>query len=224
MNAIAEWSPVSHDLGLIQLPVADVVRHLTEWHLEHGTRYVRTESLTSLEDAFRSLLPLTNAKTRRLFLPTTAGWTACFQNGIQGSDPFPAMSFLAGRANVLAMRVCIQRSAPYPATIWEVYAPRETRRSLAAVNDGGKWVFHSSGEPYPFEEVPAYSAKRVRDRFTPAMLERYLDAGFGLRPFEDSFYPMTTSPAMLLSQTTNLYPMPEYTLEEVKAGLPWRRS
>src|SRR5438105_12529747 len=100
---IGEWSPVSHDLGLIHLPVETVVRDLIEWHLEHGTRYERSGCSASLDDAFRLLLPLTNAKTRRLFVPTTAGWTACFQNGIQGSDPFPAMSYLAGRAEVLAM-------------------------------------------------------------------------------------------------------------------------
>ena len=228
---IQNWSPVTHDLGLIQLPVEDVVRHVTDWHLGLGTRYVRTECSTSLEEAFQSLLPLTHAKTRRLFLPTAAGWTACFQNGIQGSDPYPAMSFLAGRAEVLAMRVCVQPNRPHPATIWEVYAPPEMggepplnyRRSLAAMNDGGKWVFSNSGTPYEFEDVAMYSAPRIRDRFTPAMLEHYLDVGFDLRPLEDSFYEVPSSSAVTLSQTTNLYPTAEYSLEEVKLGVPWRR-
>src|SRR6185369_14371977 len=93
---ISDWSPITHDLGLIKLPVEETVRHLTDWHLENGTQYERTDCSTSLQEAFHRLLPLTNAKTRRLFVPTAAGWTACFQNGIQGSDPFPAMSFLAG--------------------------------------------------------------------------------------------------------------------------------
>jgi hypothetical protein len=38
----------------------------------------------------RALLPLSNGMQRRVFVPTASEWTASFQNGIEGSDPFPA--------------------------------------------------------------------------------------------------------------------------------------
>lgn len=152
------WHPVTSDFGLIQAPIGRLIEEFEAWHASFGTRYRRTENRTSLADAFRSLLPLAESKQRRLFVETRSDWVACFQNGIQGSDPFPAMSYLAGQLGVLAMRTCsTPDDALYPATIWEVYAPPELggdalhyRRSIAASNDGGSWMFSETGERYPF--------------------------------------------------------------------------
>src|SRR5712691_2094863 len=102
----ADWHPVTEDFGLIHARLETVVGELRRWHGEIGITYKGTEITGSLEAGFKALLPLSNGKRRRLFVNTRAGWTACFQNGIQGSDPFPAMSMLAQRLNVLAMRVC----------------------------------------------------------------------------------------------------------------------
>src|SRR5262249_60315935 len=108
---------------------------------------------SSLADALASLLPLTASMMRRLFVATRSDWVACFQNGIQGSDPFPAMSYLAKRMGVLAMRVCCTPDrAKYPATIWEVYAPESLggcphghRRPPRARPDGGPRRVYQSG-------------------------------------------------------------------------------
>src|SRR5215470_1843154 len=76
----------------------------------------------SLADAFESLLPLSNSKMRRLFVATRSDWVACFQNGIQGSVPFRAVSYLAQHRGVLAKRVCCTpKDATYSAEKWEVY-------------------------------------------------------------------------------------------------------
>ena len=81
------------------------------------------------------------------------------------------MSYLAERMSVLAMRVCCTPDrAKYPATIWEVYAPESLggcpplgyRRSLAAANDGDRWVFDESGERYPFEQIERYAERQFR--------------------------------------------------------------
>jgi hypothetical protein len=203
---------------------------LVDWHVGIGTKYERAE-YDSLSAALKALLPLTNAKTRRLYVPTSTPWTACFQNGIQGSDPFPAMSFLAGKLGVLAMRICHAPQDGFPAIVWEVYAPESLggvpplgyRRSIAVVNDGGRWVFEHSGEPFVFEDLSAYRAKRKRDRFTTGMLSNYLRTGFKLDVFNEGIYGVSrTAPAIVLRQITNLYQSPEYTLDEVKAGVPWR--
>jgi hypothetical protein len=89
----------------------------------------------------------------------------------------------ARRLGVLAMRICsTPASEMYPATIWEVYAPPHLgggalgyRRTVCAMNDGGRWVFEESGEPYPFEDLDKYELPRKRDRFTREMLIHYLE-------------------------------------------------
>jgi hypothetical protein len=56
----------------------------------------------------------------------------------------------------------------YGGVMLEVYGPHQTAwintvRVVSAANDGGRWVFHQFGEPFPFEKVEQYHARRVRD-------------------------------------------------------------
>jgi hypothetical protein len=59
-------------------------------------------------------------------------------------------------------------------------------RTVSVVFDGTRWQFTATGTE-AFEEVDAYQARRVRDRFTSAMLERYGQA-LGIEVFDPSFY------------------------------------
>jgi hypothetical protein len=232
-SLLEKWHPVTCDFGLIQAPLGLLLSEFEGWHRSLGTNYERTHITSSLEDALGSLLPLANSKMRRLFIATNSDWVACFQNGIQGSDPFPPMSYLARRMGVTAMRVCCTpESAKYPATMWEVYAPDLLgghpplgyRRALDASNDGGRWTFDEFGERYPFEQIERYSAPRKRDRFTREMLRDYL-RHFGIELFADEFLRIdAATPAIKLQQVTNTYHTPEFTLEQVVAGVPWQRS
>ena len=228
---IQRWSPVTSDMGLINAPTECVAREYVEWQESLGRANLKTLIESDLLSALGALPPLSASKERRLFVATRNGWTAQFQSGIQGSDPFPVMSLFSERLDVLAMRVC--QTAPnelYQATIWEVYAPRRLggdtlsyRRSISAANDGGSWVFDQYGEPFDFETVEDYKEPRKRDRFTKNHLIRYLSE-FALRPFEDSFYLISPeSPAYLFENTTSGPDTNGYTLEEVRSGLPWKR-
>ena len=92
------------------------------------------------------------------------------------------------------------------------------------MNDGGRWVFEQSGEPYPFEKLDAYERSRKRDRFTRELLEEYLQH-FGIRPFADDFFVVTaTGPAILLERPPWPNEPPDFTLDEVIAGVPWKRQ
>jgi len=71
------------------------------------------------------------------------------------------------------------------------------RRSIAAIYDGDRWRFDTDGEPLPFEERVRYAARRLRDRFTSDMLERYCRA-LGVDAFNGRFY---RGPAVLVSHT-----------------------
>jgi len=226
-----KWSPVTYDFGLIQGSAHKVADAYAEWFAGSGKDLTRATVEGSLAQKFDVLLPLTHAKNKRLFMATNCGWVGFFQNGIRGSDPFPTMMSLSQRLGVVAMRVCItQPDARYPSVIWEVYAPENQggtkygyRRSIAASNDGGRWVFEESGERYPFEQAERYSAKRKRDRFTPGMLEDYL-SHFGLpKPGDDLFGAAIDQPALLFDQE-DTFGLPQFTLDEVKDGLPWKRD
>jgi hypothetical protein len=232
-SLLTKWNPVADDFGLIRAPLERVLAELQSWHSSIGIEYSRSEITSSLGDAFESLLPLAHSKMRRLFVATRSDWVACFQNGIQGSDPQPAMCYLAKCMGVLAMRVCCTAdTAKYPAVIWEVYAPESLggkpplgyRRSIAAMNDGGRWIFEESGERFPFEQVSRYGERRKRDRFTREMLHDYLRE-FGIELFSDGFLRVDAAlPAVRLQQRTKIWHTPEFTLEQVVAGVPWQRK
>src|SRR5204863_7464290 len=124
------------------------------------------------------------------------------------------------------------RKAIWSANIWEVYAPASLggtlplgyRRSIAAANDGGRWVFEESGEAFEFERTELYNARRKKERFTRELLEEYLNE-FGIRPFDDSFFVVDNGhEAVLLERTQPVFTLPEYTLEEVVCGAPWQRK
>jgi hypothetical protein len=229
-----DWHPVTRDFGLINAPVDACVASLQSWRASIGARYASRQISSSFGDALNCLPPLTAERRRTLFVSTSSGWTAFFESGIQGSDPFPVMSMLAKLLGVVGMRVCAARDgATWSAVIWEVYAPPELggepplcyRRSVcAAKSDGGRWVFHQYGEPFAFERIENYTLTRKRDRFPRELLIEYL-AHFGLAPFEDRFYVVSdSSPAVVLDIVSRGKPSaPEFTLEQVLAGAPWKR-
>ena len=49
------------------------------------------------------------------------------------------------------------------------------------------WEFGANGPPLPFEESERYNERRIRDRFTDEMLERYC-AQLGIDLFNENFY------------------------------------
>ncbi len=89
---------------------------------------------------------------------------------------------------------------------------------MSASNDGGRWVFDQFGEPFPFEKLEQYQARKVRDRFTFDMLKEYL-RHLGLSPFEEDFYLPQGAPAWLVEKTGPFVPaQTEYTLAQAREG------
>ena len=127
----------------------------------------------------------------------------------------------------MAMRVCsTYESAEYPANIWEVYDPLSQNgrgRTIYASNDGGKWVFGQSGEPYEFENLNSYEAKLKRDRFNRDLFKSYL-AEFKLYPFSEDFYEISKdSPAIMIEKISRWDQLPkEYTIDQVLNGMQFK--
>lgn len=230
MSVFEKWSPVTSDFGLIQSSVEQAADAYQKWFAESGTNLLRKKLAGRLEESFDALLPLTNAKNRRVFNPTNCGWVAFFQNGILGSDPSFNMMKLAQRLGVYTMRIC--RSPPearYPSLIWEVFAPEKLggtkygrRRSIAASNDGGRWVFEVSGVPFDFERLEQYTARLKRDRFTADLLEEYL-RHFGIPKIGDDLFRNTNAHPSVFFEQEGPSSLPEFTLNEVLEGKPWKQ-
>lgn len=157
---------------------------LADW-LEAGlgrhwrTRAVRCESIGELGQLLEPGAPL----IRRAVIPWR-DWAAVLTDGPLGTDVGTLPSLAARELGCVALRATATDDSPgrYGAVILEVFDPeavedhQRCRRSIAAANDGGRWVFEQHGSPLGFEDVTAYRNRRVRDRFTPEMLSGYLDA------------------------------------------------
>jgi hypothetical protein len=229
-SVFEKWYPVTSDFGLIEAPMEAVSQTYRSWWTDIG-KDVSVQTCTgTLDEHFSALLPLSVGKNRTLIIPTISNWTAFFRNGIRGSDPASAMPELAQQLQARAMRLCISRKPQkYPAVIWEVYEPEisrgrraGTRRSIAAANDGGRWVFETYGEPYEFETTERYTLPRKRDRFDDKLLFEYVSY-FGVPQIGDAMFETGSLLESRLVSFPNWDHAKNFTLEDVTAGVPWAR-
>lgn len=225
-----QWHPVTHDFGLICAPLDQCETGYVTWLSEIVEKVSQRRLCTALGDHFASLAPLTIAKNKTLLLPTQSRWTAFFRNGISGSDPASAMPAMAARLNVVTMRICITADeSAFPAVMWEVYEPASdpgkpatTRRSLCAANDGGRWTFVNYGEPFAFEKLERYEDSRIRNRFDAALLAEYA-AHFGIPQLGEAMFESTEAIEGCLISVPKWPQAKTYSLDDVKAGMPWSR-
>jgi hypothetical protein len=226
------WAPITSEMGFLETDADHAARALTTWRAGlQAPRGIAVEARLvsgSLEQALSTLLPMTSPETRReLFIPTRSPWTAYVENGWGGTDAGSVMRYMARTLGCRGLRVVAvphtlrEDKGRYGAVMLEVYGPHQTAflnyvRALGASNDGGRWVFDQSGEPFPFEKVEQYQARRVRDRFTFDMLKEYLHH-LGLSPFEEDFYLPEGASAWLVERTGTFVPaQTEYTLAQAR--------
>src|SRR4051812_19468536 len=76
------WSPLTSDLGLIQVSPDKLALAFVSWQATLGVPWREHRIESGLGETFEALLPLSNGKRRRAFVATRSGWTVQFQNGI----------------------------------------------------------------------------------------------------------------------------------------------
>lgn len=148
------------------------------------------------------LEPLTGgARPRELLVRAGPRWTAYFDNSVRGTDAVSAVGHLTRSLDCQGLAIGVVphtvgapgvREGRMGAVQFELFAPLGTEflnyvRTVAVVFDGIRWQFTSTGTEQAFEEVEAYRSRRVRDRFTSEMLERYCRA-LGIEVFDSGFY------------------------------------
>lgn len=146
----------------------------------------------ALPTALDALLPF-QAPWTRMLTAQVGRWTALVNNAIGGGDPTapgPAMVRRLGIRCVVAEHVP-HYGQGHAATQLEVLGPDGEPplmyvRSLSATATDGRWDWHESGTPFPFERTERYSARLKRDRFDRRLLLQYLSA-LNI-PVEDDVY------------------------------------
>lgn len=229
------WAPVTSEMGFLETSAEHAARFFAAWHgglqAARGIAVKVRPVFGTLEQALRALLPLNGPETQRdLFIPTRSAWTAYVDNAWTGTDAASPMAYMARTLGCRGLRVVAvphtlrkNQGGRYGAVMLDMFGPEQPGnilnyvRALEVANDGGRWVFEQSGEPFPFEQVERYQERRVRDRFTFEMLKDYL-RHLGLSPFEEDFYLPEGAPAWLVEKTGTFTPnQRDYTLEEARA-------
>ena len=108
-------------------------------------------------------------------------WSLILTDGPLGTDVGVLPIHVAKVFSRRAIRAfCVDDDGPgYPGRILVVHGPDgepplNVERSIVAANDGGRWVFETSGTPYDFEDLAAYGHRLKKRRFTSEMLYDYL--------------------------------------------------
>ena len=198
-----QFFPITEEIEFLKCDLQTLVDTFCTWQRGLDSVLKLTSRPTSgpLSMALAELWPLARiGATKYLFAATSSGWIACFGNNFGGND----QSFAHVMHRTLAcayIRACYipdtirgsgsTQTGNYGATIFAYYAPEASSivstRDVCAMNDGGRWTFDQSGEPFAFEDTSKFSARRVADKFTPEMLDSYL-SNFGIRKNDPDFY------------------------------------
>lgn len=220
------FAPITAEVGFLELPLEEAAAGLEEWRRSlHPDRSLRIERPTEgFPEMLHRLEPLTAPGIPRELLVGAGKWTAYLNNALHGTDAEPKIGYLS---EALGCQGVVVRTTPHIPDDREgsvqflLFGPLRTDwlnyvRSVGVACEGGSWEFFASGTEQPFEEPEAYRARRVRDRFTSHMLERYCQA-LGIEVFnpgaygpEGVFFEKTLSPSK---------PPRTMTLEEVQSYL-----
>jgi hypothetical protein len=169
--------PLGWTIGFLARPLAVTQEATLRWHAAFAVKRDMLELRgLPIVDALARLTPLQTPPGRELLVDVRGGWTAHFHNNHLGGDSASwtyHLSGVLGCEGVIASHIPVEQY-PCPGTTFEVCGP--DARSVRLGRDGGRWTFAARGRPRPYEEVEAYGRKPVCERFTRAMLVRYLAA------------------------------------------------
>jgi hypothetical protein len=182
------FAPITSSIGFLRASLAQTAAVFEEWRRQLYPAGVRVENVSGqLADLFPLLEPLTTrVRPRELLVEVAGGWTAYFDCRFHGTDPQGFAAVLSSRTGAPGVTVTAvpdrwAQNGPLGAVQFEWHDPASVPgdmrdRSISISNEGPRWRFDVHGPVQPFEEVERYGARRLRDRFTTDMLERYCSA------------------------------------------------
>ena len=194
------YAPITSTVGFVRAPIAAVGEALLSWRRELHPKVTAEHISVKFPVSLRRLEPLRFGWNKEMLI-SAGGWTAYFNARARGSDPVTSISVVSKRLNCEALKVDATphdhgdrkvvggRFGAVQLEMWGPTGELPSRyvRTLSVSADGNRWRFDQSGDVQPFEEPDAYTARRIRDRLTTDMVERYC-AALGIDVFRESFY------------------------------------
>jgi hypothetical protein len=181
--------PVGCTVSFIDTSAEDILDALRELR----GKAIRVSSRTDLLGCLSALDPMQAPWTKEAIVDC-GDWTAYVNNGINGGDLTaiaPALAREHGWRCIGAEHM--PRYGPgHAATQLRIQDPAgppplRLLRTITSYAQDGRWTWHDSGDPQPFEDLDRYKARRIRDRLDRALLVRYLES-LGIRPDDPSFF------------------------------------
>lgn len=204
MNALFDnqLAPLTYCVGFLEMPYEALREKALAWMRTNVPALEECALDQPFSQSLQQLQPVRTPLNKILLLETRGPWVAYFDNSRNGSDPAGFIGHLSQQLHCRGLRVRWEPASAAgdgPGTfstsknlIFTLYAPEEREwlnieRSISLVNDYGSWSFKASGTVQPYEQTERYTARRLRDRFTPEMLAAYC-AQVGVHPFDAEFY------------------------------------
>jgi hypothetical protein len=189
------YAPVTEVVAFIEAPVDKIELRMREHVNEVGSGYNWHWPKTPTPGPLAAILerhPPTRLGPKELLIGTKSPWTAYFV-----LKEMPDMSVADYYAKALNARIVIivfiepNRYTPHGSFqfVYQAFSPsgQPTNRSVSVHQETKVWEFKQWGDPLPFEEIGAYSAKLKRDRLNIDMIERYC-RHLGIELFDPEFY------------------------------------
>lgn len=172
-----------------------VLQEMLEWGGEIGKTYMVYAPLA--QEWYDFLGQYVTPNTTGILVPTYGEWCAFIDNSRNAGMPFGKLDVVSERLKIRSASFtldnlckCDDENDAYNSMFYYCDATRSetVTRSVSLQWYGGHWEFDETGAPLPFEEVEAYTRKRMADRLTHDMLIRYGQA-LGIRLDEgDALY------------------------------------
>lgn len=171
--------------GLIEGPFDAVAKHFGS-HKRADQAEMRVRRIAPHVHEVLAYLSIRTHPATRLVLIDRGPWTAVLTNHKSGSDFMDYQFWATKTLRVQTIRVVDSKARPwqrgalrghleFEARMIEMHGPDgELIRSIACADGGGRWVFETTGQPFPIEASFAYEAPRKRDRYTSANLAELL--------------------------------------------------
>lgn len=192
------FAPVTFSWGFLEKPLEELLEFQIKWTASLQQAKECKRFTADLPNGLEDLVPLGAANI--LYTSTKSGWTAVFQGCVGVTTPLSQISYPAEQLECRGLIVtCIEdtfdrrtKTGLYGGVSFEMFAPYRTsqlnyERIVSAIHDSSRWVFQDFGDPKDFEDTKAYSQRRVKDRLTDEILERYC-AALGIDLFNPDFY------------------------------------
>jgi hypothetical protein len=132
-----QYAPTTFCLGFVEAPFRTVVDAFVQWmdrvFNDFELEYEVVSQSGGLVELLESLFPVRSPTDRQMLIETRSSWTAYFDNGAIGSDPYSAVGQLCDLLKCRGVALsCIPHNEPeiergvYGAVQFQLFAPHRT--------------------------------------------------------------------------------------------------